>query len=150
MTSESYTPYGKNDLKRQEILLTTRDSVSNFLSKFPDPDEPIAWTCPECHSINPTLHFAYDTPCVCGKFCFPAIPLPIVGSANENMARAYIKEMIKTLKKDIKEAEFEIESLENEIEEKERYIKDSKKEIETLQEDLDRVKREFIEVRITK
>lgn len=126
-----------------DILLTSREATLAFLASFPDPDDPISWTCPECHSINSTLYYAHDTSCVCRKYKFPHIPLPIVGNAKENMERAFIKETIRTLKDDVKESEHAIKCLEEEIEEKEWYVKRTKEEISVLEGDLTRAEKKF-------
>ena len=99
-----------------KIVLTTRDQTNTFLLTHPDPDEVICWGCPECHARNYGTYFSHSTRCgACGKGAFPPIPLPVVGDGSVSMARAYQKERLKNIEKEMKETK-------NNIEEYERHL----------------------------
>jgi hypothetical protein len=120
-----------------QITLTTRGQVLDFLSARPDPDELITWTCPECHAVNSGTYHSHITRCgSCGRGHFPAIPLPIVGDAKISVKRAFMNDRLTQIADNITEAEDEIRSLESQIEDQGRYIRRWKEEQEDLKKEL--------------
>lgn len=124
-------------------VLTSRDVTLDFLSRHPDPDETIRWTCPECNAVNDGTYHSHVAHCgACGKGYFPAIPLPIVGDAKTSVRRAFMNDRLSQIKESIEEYTSEISGFEEEISEREGWIRHLEKERDDLKHalNLDKVK----------
>jgi len=116
------------------ILIPNAD-VTEFMKDRPDPDQPIIWVRPECHTKVGFASFVYETPCPsCRKFRFPRIHTPITGDGSDTIHKAFLRNDIESMKRDIEEAQNKIDQCESEIEEQERYINELKERIKKYQE----------------
>jgi hypothetical protein len=114
-------------------VLTSCRATLDFLSRHPDPDETIRWTCPECNAVNGEAYHSHVTRCgSCGKGHFPAIPLPIVGDAKTSVKRAFMQDRLTQIGDNIFDANNEIRDLQSQIDDQERYIRSLKKERDDL------------------
>jgi hypothetical protein len=112
-----------------EIILTTRQQVLDFLKTRPDPDEVISWTCPECAAVNIGTYHSHVARCgSCGRGHFPAIPCPIVGDAKTSVRRAFANDRLSQIERNIEDAKQEIRNLESQMDDNEQYIRELKKE----------------------
>jgi hypothetical protein len=117
------------------VVLESTFDVAEFMKDRPDPDQSITWVCPECHTKVGFASFVYETPCPsCRKFKFPRIHTPITGDVSDTIHKAFLRNDIESMKKDIEEAQHTIRNCESEIEEQEQYIEDLTEKIKKYQE----------------
>lgn len=116
-----------------QITLSSREAVLNFLKDKPDVDAEIKWTCPECNAQNIGAYHSHETPCSnCEKFRFPRLYLSKHGIKGTLLDTARAEQERRRILARIHDAEEEISDHQCEIDQLEQDIRDLRSELKDL------------------
>ena len=119
------------------ILLKTRRDVTTFLTGFPNLDEPVTWTCPECGAVNPDAYHSHETRCInCDKGYFPRLHLPIKGDPKQSVKEAILSQKIEEIKDEIKQYQDDIDGFEAEIDDRQEWIYNLRENLKNYEREL--------------
>lgn len=118
---------------KQQIILTTRGQVIDFLKTRPDVDIEIRWTCPECEALNVGAYHSHTTLCWnCGKYAYPRLYLSRKGVKKSMLATAAAEERRHWIIGRLKEIDGEIQGHHDEIFMLDMEINELNKELQDI------------------